>query len=125
MFTRDLVNETPENLSPVALSNQALTWLNSLDSSHVSGQIIEGEALLENGWVGTWEVGRGSERPPAMLILDYIPEGKQDTPIDAVLVGKGITFDSGGYSIKSSEGMLDMKCDMAGAATVTGALGLA
>jgi PepB aminopeptidase len=46
-------------------------------------------------------------------------------PVSVVLVGKGITFDSGGYSMKSSEGMLDMKCDMAGAATVTASLGLA
>jgi PepB aminopeptidase len=77
---------------------------------------------LENG---IYEVGRGSSRPPVLLELDYNPTGNADAPVDFALVGKGITFDSGGYSIKSSEGMLDMKCDMGGAATVTGALGLA
>lgn len=57
--------------------------------------------------------------------MDYNPTGNPDAPVAVALVGKGITFDSGGYSIKSSEGMLDMKCDMGGAATVSAALSLA
>src|SRR5690554_8059704 len=57
-----------------------------------------------------------------MAIIDYNPSQQADVPVDAVLVGKGITFDSGGYSIKSSEGMVTMKCDMGGAATLAGAL---
>ncbi|MFC3094863.1 aminopeptidase PepB [Alteromonas sediminis] len=125
VFTRSLVNDTPENMSPVVLASKAAEWLTSLAPDKVSSEIIQGEALIENGWQGIWEVGRGSERPPAMLVLDYNPTANNDAPIEAVLVGKGITFDSGGYSIKSSEGMLDMKADMAGAATVTGSLGLA
>jgi PepB aminopeptidase len=60
-----------------------------------------------------------------LIEIDYNPTADNNAPISACLVGKGITFDSGGYSIKSSEGMLSMKCDMGGAATVTGALGLA
>jgi PepB aminopeptidase len=59
-----------------------------------------------------------------MLELDFNPLAA-DAPVSVALVGKGITFDSGGYSIKASEGMLGMKCDMGGAATVTAALGLA
>ena len=125
VFTRQLVNDTPEDLSPETLAQRAAQWLKSLGQDKVSFTMTVGEALRDAGWVGIYNVGRGSERPPAMLELDYNPTGDADAPVDAVLVGKGITFDSGGYSIKSSEGMLDMKCDMGGAATVTGALGLA
>ncbi|MAI38102.1 aminopeptidase PepB [Alteromonas sp.] len=125
LFTRQLVNDTPEDLSPETLAQRAADWLKSLGKDNVNYTMTVGEELKNEGWVGIYNVGRGSERPPAMLVLDYNPTGNADAPIDAVLVGKGITFDSGGYSIKSSEGMLDMKCDMGGAATVTGALGLA
>ncbi|WP_334015796.1 aminopeptidase PepB [Alteromonas sp. S167] len=125
LFTRQLVNETPEDLSPETLAQRAAEWLKSLGGDNVTYSMTVGEALKEEGWIGIYNVGRGSERPPAMLVLDYNPTGNDDAQVDAVLVGKGITFDSGGYSIKSSEGMLDMKCDMGGAATVTGALGLA
>lgn len=125
LFTRSLVNDTPEDLSPETLAGRAAQWIQSLGGDKVSYSMTVGEALQEAGWTGIYNVGRGSERPPVLLELDYNPTGNNDAPVDAVLVGKGITFDSGGYSIKSSEGMLDMKCDMGGAATVTGALGLA
>lgn len=123
-FVRQLTNETPENLSPVKLATQAGHWIKELGGDKVSFRIIEGEQLLEEQWIGIHAVGRGSERPPAMLELDYNPLGA-DAPVSVALVGKGITFDSGGYSLKASEGMLNMKCDMGGAATITGALGLA
>ncbi|PHS44129.1 aminopeptidase PepB [uncultured Alteromonas sp.] len=125
LFTRQLVNDTPEDLSPETLAQRAAVWLSELGKEHVSYTMTVGEELKDAGWTGIYNVGRGSERPPVMLELDYNPTGDPDAPVEAVLVGKGITFDSGGYSIKSSEGMLDMKCDMGGAATVTGALGLA
>lgn len=123
-FARHLINETPENLSPMSLATQAAKWLSDIGGDNVSYRIIEGEALLEHQWIGIHAVGRGSERPPALLELDFNPLG-EDAPVAVSLVGKGITFDSGGYSIKASEGMLGMKCDMGGAATVTAALGLA
>jgi PepB aminopeptidase len=123
-FARQLINETPENLAPVTLATQAAKWLAKLGGDRVSYRIIEGEALLEHKWIGIHAVGRGSERPPALLELDFNPLDA-DAPVSVALVGKGITFDSGGYSIKASEGMLGMKCDMGGAATVTAALGLA
>ncbi|MGB0893731.1 MAG: aminopeptidase PepB [Parashewanella sp.] len=124
-FARELVNATPEELAPALLAEKAAAWLSQFDSDHISFNIIKGEALLEHQWVGIHAVGRGSERPPALLELDYNPSGNADAKVDIALVGKGITFDSGGYSIKSSEGMLGMKADMGGAATVTAALGLA
>ncbi len=123
-FARKLINDTPEDLSPLSLANQAASWLKNIGGDHVSFNIIEGHELLEKKWVGIHAVGRGSERPPALLELDFNPLGA-DAPVSVALVGKGITFDSGGYSLKSSEGMLAMKCDMGGAATVTAALGLA
>ncbi|QDF68176.1 aminopeptidase PepB [Shewanella sp. SNU WT4] len=123
-FARQLVNETPENLSPLVLAQSAANWLTELAPKQVTYRIIEGEALLEHGWIGIHAVGRGSVRAPALLELDYNPLA-EDAPVAVALVGKGITFDSGGYSIKPSEGMLTMKCDMGGAATVTAALGLA
>ncbi|GGI70751.1 aminopeptidase PepB [Shewanella gelidii] len=123
-FARQLVNETPENLAPSELANQAAHWLSSIAEDEISFRIVEGERLLEEEWIGIHAVGRGSERPPALLELDYNPFD-DNAPVDIALVGKGITFDSGGYSIKSSEGMLGMKADMGGAATVTAALGLA
>ena len=125
IFTRNLTNATPEDLSPEILANKCEDWLNSIDKKHISSKRWVGEALKEQGWMGIYHVGRGSSRPPVLIEIDYNPTGNINAPISASLVGKGITFDSGGYSIKSSEGMLSMKCDMGGAATVTGALGLA
>lgn len=125
-WAKAIINQTPEDLSPVTLAEQAAALIQAVaPAGSVSAEIIAGSALLENGWVGIHAVGRGSDRDPAMLVLDYNPTGQADTPVFAALVGKGITFDSGGYSIKASEGMVTMKCDMGGAATVTAALALA
>jgi PepB aminopeptidase len=125
IFTRNITNATPEDLSPEILANACEDWLSSISEKDISSKRWVGEALKEQGWMGIYHVGRGSIRPPVLIEIDYNPTGDNNAPISACLVGKGITFDSGGYSIKSSEGMLSMKCDMGGAATVTGALGLA
>jgi PepB aminopeptidase len=125
IFTRNITNATPEDLSPEILADTCEDWLTSIGKKHISSKRWVGEALKEQGWMGIYHVGRGSTRPPVLIEIDYNPTGDVNAPISACLVGKGITFDSGGYSIKSSEGMLSMKCDMGGAATVTGALGLA
>ena len=125
LWVREQVNATPEDLSPVELAERAAKYIESLDPDHVSFELVIGEQLAEQGLVGIHGVGRGSERPPALLVLDYNPSGDADAPVSACLVGKGITFDSGGYSIKTSEGMLAMKMDMGGAAHVTGGLALA
>ncbi len=125
-WAKAIINQTPEDLAPVTLAEQAAAFIKAIaPAGSVSAEIIAGSALLDNGWVGIHAVGRGSDRDPAMLVLDYNPTGKAGTPVFAALVGKGITFDSGGYSIKASEGMVTMKCDMGGAATVTAALALA
>lgn len=125
-WAKQIVNDTPENLAPVILAQQAVNFIESIaQKGTVTSQILQGEQLLASGWQGLHAVGRGSSRPPAMLILDFNPTGDSNAETAAALVGKGITFDSGGYSIKASEGMATMKCDMGGAATVTAALALA
>lgn len=124
-WIREQTNASPEQLSPVALAVEAASFLTGIAPDQVSHRILKGEALLQAGWVGIHAVGRGSSREPALLELDVNPTGDPRAPVAACLVGKGITFDSGGYSLKASEGMLHMKGDMGGAALVTGALGLA
>lgn len=119
------INGAPEVIYPESLVDSAIAEISRVGGEHVTYQIIKGDELLENGWMGVHTVGRASKRVPAMLLLDYNPTGDTNAPVDAALVGKGITFDSGGYSLKSGAGMITMKCDMGGAATVTAALSLA
>jgi len=125
-WAKKQINQTPEDLSPETLCAEATAFIEAVaPRGSISARTIAGDELLAEGWIGIHAVGRGSDRAPAMLVLDYNPTGHADAPVAAALVGKGITFDSGGYSIKASEGMLTMKCDMGGAATVTAALALA
>lgn len=124
-WVKALINATPEDLSPLKLAERAEEFIRQLGGTHVTSSITSGEELKDKNYAGIYGVGRGSDRPPALLTLDYNPTGQQDAEVDVALVGKGITFDSGGYSIKSTDGMLYMKIDMGGAATVTAALALA
>ncbi|KXI29710.1 aminopeptidase PepB [Paraglaciecola hydrolytica] len=124
-FTRQLINATPEDQSPELLAQACSDWLKTLTPHAVTSNFIVGEDLKTQGWHGIYQVGRGSTRPPVLAVIDFNPSKDPKSPVEACLVGKGITFDSGGYSIKASEGMLSMKCDMGGAATVVGGLGLA
>nr|WP_199611931.1 aminopeptidase PepB [Flocculibacter collagenilyticus] len=124
-WAKAVINDTPDEIYPESLAKLAAEYLTSVDSAHISHEVIFDEQLLEHNWQGIHAVGRGSDRKPLLLVVDYNPTGNPDAPVAAALVGKGITFDSGGYSIKASEGMASMKCDMGGAATVTAGLGLA
>jgi len=126
-WVRETVNLGPAALTPEILCEKACLLLEQVcaDKVPLTYKLIAGEQLLADGYVGTYEVGKGSVNMPCMLQLDYNPSGDPDTPIDYALVGKGITFDSGGYSLKPSPSMAAMKSDMGGAATVTGALALA
>lgn len=124
-WVRDVTNACPDEIYPMSLAESALLLVRGLAGDKVTAHLTAGEALKEAGHVGIWSVGRGSEHEPVLLELDYNPTGKADAPVAAALVGKGITFDSGGYSMKSSDNMLPMKSDMGGAAMVTGALALA
>ncbi len=124
-WSRDLTNQTPSELYPLKLAELAADYINAQSPAYVTSTIIAGEELQQQGWVGIYNVGKGSVNAPCLLEVDFNPTGNADAEVTACLVGKGITFDSGGYSLKSSAGMFDMKCDMGGAAVVAGALALA
>lgn len=124
-WSRDLVNQTPAQLYPEKLAELTANFIQLQAPDQVSVTTISGEELKEQGWTGIYHVGKASINKPCMLIVDYNPTSDANAPVATSLVGKGITFDSGGYSLKSSVGMFDMKCDMGGAAVVAGALALA
>jgi PepB aminopeptidase len=124
-WVRDIINAPAEDLGPEQLAQRAVDLLNDVGGDSISYRIVKGEDLREQNYAGIHTVGRGSERPPVLLSLDYNPTGDKEAPIYACLVGKGITFDSGGYSIKQTAFMDSMKSDMGGAAMVTGALAFA
>ncbi|MGI2881923.1 aminopeptidase PepB [Vibrio furnissii] len=124
-WARDIINKSAEEVAPRQLATMAAEFIKSVAPEHVSYRIVKDKDLLSEGWEGIFAVGRGSERTSAMLQLDFNPTGDENAPVYACLVGKGITFDSGGYSLKPSNFMSAMKSDMGGSAMVTGALGLA
>lgn len=124
-WVRDTINLPAEDLSPEQLAHNAVDLINEVGGKAVSYRITKGDDLREQGYAGIHTVGRGSTRAPVLLALDYNPSGDESAPVYACLVGKGITFDTGGYSLKQSAFMDSMKADMGGAATLTGALALA
>ncbi|EGU42946.1 aminopeptidase B [Vibrio ichthyoenteri ATCC 700023] len=125
-FTCDIINKSAEEVAPRQLATMAAEFIKSVaPEGTVTVRIVKDKDLLTEGWEGIYAVGRGSERTSAMLQLDFNPTGDENAPVYACLVGKGITFDSGGYSLKPSNFMTAMKSDMGGAGTITGGLGLA
>ncbi|WP_277754442.1 aminopeptidase PepB [Rosenbergiella collisarenosi] len=124
-WVRDTINTPAEDLGPQDLARAAVDLLNRVAPNAVNYRILKGEELREQGYAGLHMVGRASSRSPALLTLDFNPTGDESAPVFACLVGKGITFDTGGYSLKPSTPMDSMKSDMGGAATLTGALALA
>ncbi len=125
LWLKQITNATPEDLSPQALADSSLAFLREFGGAKISASMLAGDALAAAGYAGLHGVGRGSVRGAVLLSVDFNPSANPDAPVAAALVGKGITFDSGGYSIKESAGMVTMKHDMGGAATVTAALALA
>ena len=110
--TRDLVNTPPSALSPAALADAA----KQRASEHgLKARIWTEKQLRTEGFGGITAVGQGSVNPPRLVRLDYRPAGAKKS---LALVGKGITFDTGGISLKPPQAMETMKCDMAGAASV-------
>lgn len=124
-WVRDTINLPAEELGPEQLATRAVDLMCEVAGEAVNYRITKGEDLREQNYAGIHTVGRGSDRSPVLLALDFNPTGNPDAPVFACLVGKGITFDSGGYSLKQSAFMDSMKSDMGGAATITGALALA
>jgi leucyl aminopeptidase len=110
-YAKDLVNEPPTNLSPSDLEKEA----KKLDKGKVSVKVLDVDDMKKLGMGAIIGVGMGSERPPKMIFLDYNGDGSSKY---TAIVGKGITFDSGGYNIKPTKYIEDMKTDMAGSAAV-------
>lgn len=115
-LARNLVNTPPANKRPEDL---AIKISELLKDNSVKVTIRDKAWLEANDGTGLLAVCRGSEHEPRLVELDYNPEGAER---HVVLVGKGITFDTGGINIKPSQGMADMKMDMAGTAVVTGVM---
>ncbi len=116
LLTREMVNLPANFMYPEAFVEQAAKVC---VSSGIELEVWDELRLRRERCQSLLAVSAGSARPPRLLIMRY-PGRKQQAPI--ALVGKGVTFDSGGLSIKPTDGMLSMKCDMAGAATVLGAM---
>ncbi|TDN43207.1 leucyl aminopeptidase [Curtobacterium flaccumfaciens] len=114
-LVRDLVNTAAGDLGPADVASVALAQAEGLP---LTVEVLDEVALEEQGFGGIAGVGRGSVRPPRLVVVRYAPAGAQK---HLALVGKGITFDSGGLSLKPAASMLGMKTDMTGAATVLAA----
>ena len=113
-IARDLVNGPPNDVTPTALADAAKA---AVDPYDVSTRIWDKKGLDKLGMNLFLAVNRGSAEEPRFVHMAYKPDGAKRR---VVFVGKGLTFDSGGLCIKPPLGMLDMKCDMAGAAVTIG-----
>lgn len=118
-IARDLSNEPASVLTPDALAERATALATN---SGLEIEILGPDQLAAIGAEATLAVGGGSSHPPRLVRLRYRPDREPASPKITGLVGKAITFDTGGYSIKPYEGMLAMKGDMAGGAAVLGAM---
>jgi leucyl aminopeptidase len=116
-WARDMVNEPSNFMTP---SNMAEAARQLARKYGLKVEVFEKEKMKELGMGGLLGVSQGSQQPPRFIILSY--KGSDSDDIDIALVGKGITFDSGGIDIKPSDSMEDMKGDMAGGASVMAAL---
>ena len=112
---REWVNIPANLLYPESFADQVRQLV---QDTRVGIDVLDEAALARDGYGGLLAVGGGSSRPPRLVRLAYRPRG---ATFHLVLVGKGITFDSGGLNLKPAEGMYTMKCDMAGAAAVLAA----
>ncbi|MDI6801963.1 MAG: leucyl aminopeptidase [Thermodesulfovibrionales bacterium] len=109
-FARDIINTPSNDMTPDVLSNNAL----GLSSRKIKVKVLEKRDIEKEGMHAYLSVSRGSTEPPKFIVLQY--KGGKGAPL--ALIGKSITFDSGGISLKPAEGMEKMKYDMAGGAAV-------
>jgi len=116
-FARELGNLPPNICNPAYIAEQAQKFAN--DNAGVACEILDEAAMRKLGMGALLGVSQGSANEPKLIVLQYRGAGENDRPY--ALVGKGITFDTGGISIKPSAGMEEMKFDMCGAAGVLGA----
>jgi leucyl aminopeptidase len=117
-FTRNLVNEPSNRMTPSILAERAREMAREVG---LECEVYGADKIKELKMGAFWSVAQGSDEPPALIVLRYEPAGAPEKPVLG-LVGKGVTFDTGGISIKPSDGMEKMKYDMAGGATMIGAM---
>ncbi len=117
-FTRDLVNEPSNRMTPTILADRAKKMCAEVG---LKCEVYGADKIKEMKMGAFWSVAQGSDEPPALIVMTYEPAGAPAKPVLG-LVGKGITFDTGGISIKPADGMEKMKYDMAGGATMIGAM---
>ena len=117
-LARDCVNEPPSSLTPTAMANIAKREAKRVG---LSCRVLSKPELTKLGMKALLNVSRGSAAPPKVVHLVYKPKSKRGAK-KIVLVGKGVTFDSGGLNLKPSSAMFTMKCDMGGSAAVLGAI---
>ena len=113
-WARDLVNTPPNLLFPQSFAEAARARARASEAK-VTVSVLDEKALAKGGFGGIVGVGQGSANPPRIVTMAWKPAGAKAS---IALVGKGITFDSGGLCLKPAASMLTMKCDMAGAAVV-------
>ncbi|WP_306534380.1 leucyl aminopeptidase [Geobacter sp.] len=116
-FARDLVSQPGNVATPAYLADQAIALAGRLG---ITCRVLEREEMERLSMEGILSVAKGSHNPPRFIVFEYLAGDPKKRPV--VLVGKGVTFDSGGISLKPREGMERMKDDMAGAAAVMGTL---
>ncbi|HWY68235.1 MAG TPA: leucyl aminopeptidase [Terriglobales bacterium] len=117
-FTRELVNEPSNRLTPTILADRARKMASE---TGLQCEVLGPDEIKALKMGAFWGVAQGSDEPPALIVLKYAPAGAPAEPVLG-LVGKAITFDTGGISIKPADGMEKMKYDMAGGATMLGAM---
>jgi leucyl aminopeptidase len=117
-FTRDLVNEPSNRMTPTILADRAKKMCQEVG---LKCEVYGADKIKEMKMGAFWSVAQGSDEPPALIVMRYEPAGAPEKPVLG-LVGKGITFDTGGISIKPADGMEKMKYDMAGGATMIGVM---
>lgn len=115
-LARDLVNTPPSDMTPSALVSAAASLAEG--NRRIRCNILSADEMTRLGMGAALAVSRGSEHAPAGVHLTYSPKGKSRKTV--AIVGKAVTFDSGGLSLKPAKSMETMKCDMAGAAAVVG-----
>jgi len=117
-FTRELVNEPSNRMTPTMLAERARGMAEEVG---LKCEIYGADKIKQLKMGAFWGVAQGSDEPPALIVLRYEPADAPSNPVLG-LVGKGITFDTGGISIKPADGMEKMKYDMAGGAAMMGAM---
>jgi leucyl aminopeptidase len=117
-LARDWVNTPPGDFTPEIFADTVSATKKDRKAGKVTVKVLDEKMLAADGCGGLIGVGRGSANPPRLVQLSYKPRGAK---AHLALVGKGITYDSGGLSIKPGASMMTMKCDMAGAAAVVAA----